>query len=185
MRVAIYGGSFNPPHVAHQMAALYVLETAPVDELWLVPAVRHAFGKALAPFADRLAMCERAAAALGPRVRVSAIEHELGQESRTLRTIRRLQQDHPGHSFSLVIGADLLDEVPSWQGGEELQRTVPFIVVGRAGFAAESPVALPAVSSRQVRAALAAGQDVSALVPRAVLDYISAHNLYKAGEELA
>lgn len=187
MRVAIFGGSFNPPHVAHQMAALYVLETAPVDELWLVPAVRHAFGKALAPFADRLAMCERAAAALGPRVRVCAIERELGEESRTLRTIRRLQQDHPGHRFSLVIGADLLGEVPSWLGGAELQRTVPFIVVGRGGFPAapQTPVALPGISSRQVRAALAAGQDVSALVPRAVLDYISAHNLYKSGEELA
>ncbi len=189
MRVAIFGGSFNPPHVAHQMAALYVLETAPVDELWLVPAVRHAFGKALAPFADRLAMCERAAAALGPRVRVDPIERDLGEESRTLRTIRRLQQDHPGHAFSLVIGADLLREVPSWMGGAELQRTVPFIVVGRAGFGASpdatAAVELPAVSSRQVRAALAAGQDVSALVPRAVLDYISAHNLYKAGEELA
>src|SRR6185312_2197168 len=139
MRVAIFGGSFNPPHVAHQMAALYVLETAPVDELWLVPAVRHAFGKALAPFADRLAMCERAAAALGPRVRVSAIERELGGESRTLRTVRRLQQDHPADSFSLVIGADLLGEVPSWLGGAELQRTVPFIVVGRGGFSAEAP----------------------------------------------
>jgi nicotinate-nucleotide adenylyltransferase len=187
MRVAIFGGSFNPPHVAHQMAALYVLETAPVDELWLVPAVRHAFGKSLAPFADRLAMCERAAAALGPRARVSAIERDLGEESRTLRTLRRLQQDHPGDSFSLVIGADLLPEVPSWYGGAELQRTVPFIVVGRGGFAAPAPgaVELPAVSSRQIRAALAAGQDVGALVPRAVLDYISAHNLYKAGEEFA
>jgi nicotinate-nucleotide adenylyltransferase len=186
MHVAIFGGSFNPPHLAHQMAALYVLETASVDELWLVPAVRHAFGKTLAPFADRLAMCEAAAAALGPRVRVSAIERDLGDESRTLRTVRRLQQDHPGTAFSLVIGADLLAEVPSWFGGTELQRTVPFIVVGRAGFAGpEAPVALPAVSSRQVRAALAAGGDVRALVPRAVLDYISAHNLYKAGEEFA
>jgi len=186
MRVAIFGGSFNPPHVAHQMAALYVLETAPVDELWLVPAVRHAFGKTLAPFADRLAMCEVAAAALGPRVRVSAIERDLGGESRTLRTIRRLQQEHPGTSFSLVIGADLLAEVPSWLGGAELQRTVPFIVVGRAGFTGgDVPVALPAVSSRQVRAALATGGEVRGLVPRAVLDYISSHNLYKAGEEFA
>jgi nicotinic acid mononucleotide adenylyltransferase len=74
-------------------------------------------------------------------------------------------------------------------GGAELQRTVPFIVVGRAGFASPdaqvAPVALPAVSSRQVRAALAAGGDVRGLVPRAVLDYISTHNLYKAGEEFA
>ncbi len=53
------------------MVALYVLETAAVDELWIVPAFQHPFGKALAPFDDRLAMCELAAAALGPRVRVS------------------------------------------------------------------------------------------------------------------
>ena len=187
MRVAIFGGSFNPPHVAHQMVALYVLETAPVDELWLVPAVRHAFGKSLAPFEDRLEMCRLAAAALGPRVRVSAIERDLGGESRTLRTIRRLQQDHPGHTFSLIIGADLVHEVAAWYGGEELQRTVPFVVVGRGGVDAtpDTPVVLPAVSSSQIRSALAAGQDASALLPRGVLEYITAHNLYKAFEESA
>src|SRR4051812_26752381 len=66
MRVAIFGGSFNPPHVGHQLAALWVLETAGVDELWFVPAFVHPFEKALAPFEDRRRMCERAAAALGP-----------------------------------------------------------------------------------------------------------------------
>jgi nicotinate-nucleotide adenylyltransferase len=190
MRVAIFGGSFNPPHVAHQMAALYALETAPIDELWLVPAVRHAFGKSLAPFEDRLAMCRLAAAALGPRVHVSSIERDLGGESRTLKTIRRLEQDHPEHAFSLVIGADLVREVASWQGGEELRRTVPFIVVGRGGVGPSEnvpkpPVILPAVSSSQIRAALAAGHDVRGWLPCSVLDYISAHNLYKAGEESA
>lgn len=184
MRVAIFGGSFNPPHVAHQMAALYVLETAAVDELWIVPAFQHPFGKTLAPFADRLAMCERAAAALGPRVKVSEIERELGAESRTLRTVRRLQQGFPTHAFSLVIGADLVSEVPSWFGGAELQRTVPLLIVGRSGFqAGAAPVALPRISSTEVRAALAAGRPVDGLVPRSVLDYIYGHNLYKAGEE--
>ena len=44
-RVAIFGGSFDPPHVGHQMACLYVLATAPVEEVWFVPVYRHAFGK--------------------------------------------------------------------------------------------------------------------------------------------
>ncbi|HLK90068.1 MAG TPA: nicotinate (nicotinamide) nucleotide adenylyltransferase [Polyangia bacterium] len=191
MRVAVFGGSFNPPHLAHQMAALYVLETAPVDELWMVPTFQHPFGKALAPFADRLAMCERAAAALGRRVKVSAVERELGGASRTLETIRRLRQDFPGHAFSLVIGADLVAEVPTWYAAEELQRTVPFIVVGRSGFdvpgqaspEAEARLALPRVSSSEVREALRTGRPVEGLVPRAVLDYISAHNLYKSAED--
>ncbi len=184
MRVAIFGGSFNPPHLAHQMAALYVLETAAIDELWFVPAFQHPFGKALVPFADRLEMCALAAAALGSRVKVSAIERDLGVESRTLRTVRRLQQDFPAHAFSLVIGADLIPELPSWHNSAELQRSVPLLVVGRAGFeTGEGRLALPRVSSTEVRAALAAGRAVDGLVPRAVLDYISKHNLYKAGEE--
>src|SRR5436853_6974273 len=92
LRVALFGGSFNPPHVAHQMAALYVLETAPVDELWLIPAFRHALGKPLQPFEDRLEMCRLAAAALGPRVDVSDVERAIGGASRTLYTLRRLRE---------------------------------------------------------------------------------------------
>ncbi len=185
-RVAIYGGSFNPPHIAHQMVALYVLETAPVDELWFVPACRHAFGKPLAPFSDRVRMCELAARALGPRVKVSDIEGAIGGESRTLRTIRRLQEMWREHVFSLVIGADLVNEVPSWQGGAELQATVPFIVVGRGGVAdseGAERLAMPAVSSSGVRERLGAGRSVETLVPRLVLDYIYERKLYQGSTE--
>ena len=182
MRVALFGGSFNPPHVAHQLAALYVLETAPVDSLWFVPAFEHAFGKPLVAFEDRLAMCELAAAALGPRVQVSDVERAIGGRSLTLRTVRRLTELHPEHAFSLVIGSDLQGDVPTWYGADELQRTISFIVVGRAGAApAESgAIAMPEVSSTAVRAALAAGKAVDGLVPRAVLDYILRKGLYKA-----
>jgi nicotinate-nucleotide adenylyltransferase len=187
MHVALYGGSFNPPHLAHQMAALYVLETAPVDQIWIIPTFRHPHGKALAPFEDRLAMCGLAVRALGPRARVSDVERELGDESRTLRTLRRLRERFPADAFSLVIGADLLAEVPSWYGGAELQRSVPFIVVGRAGApaAGQGGLALPEISSTQVRVELAAGRSVAGLVPRAVLDYIQEHKLYRASEEPA
>src|SRR5215831_15637256 len=133
MRVALFGGSFNPPHVAHQLVGLYVLETAAVDELWFVPAFEHAFGKPLAAFDDRLAMCELAAAALGPRARVSDVERNIGGRSLTLRTVRRLAELHPDHAFSLVIGSDLAGDVASWYRGDELARTIPFVVVGRAG----------------------------------------------------
>ena len=184
MRVALFGGSFNPPHVAHQLAALYVLETAAVDGLWFVPAHEHAFGKPLVAFDDRLAMCELAAAALGPRVRVSDVERALGGRSLTLRTVRRLTELHPEHAFSLVIGSDLQGDVASWYGGDELARTIPFIVVGRPGTtsppAGSTPaITMPDVSSTAVRTALAAGRPVEGLVPRAVLDYIYRKGLYK------
>ena len=131
MRVALFGGSFNPPHVAHQLVALYVIETAPVDELWFVPTFLHPFDKPLEPFGDRFHMCELAAAALGPRVRVSDIEAQMGGKSRTLRTVRGLMSQHPALAFSLVIGSDLVTETESWYGGDELRRLIPFIVVGR------------------------------------------------------
>src|SRR6185312_9900583 len=92
------------------------------------------FEKALEPFAERVEMCRRAAAALGPRVRVSEVEGALGGESRTLRTVKALREKHPEHEFSLVIGADLEPEVSSWYGAEELRRLIDFIVVGRSGF---------------------------------------------------
>ena len=178
MRVAFFGGSFNPPHVAHQLVALYVLETEPVDELWLVPCWKHPFDKVLAPYADRLQMCRLAAVALGSRVKVSDVEGRLGGESRTLRTIKALQQERPDCQLHLVVGADIEPELPSWYGAEELLRMVPRIVVGRGSHAGQSPVAMPAVSSTEVRHRLASGQGVAGLVPNAVADYIREHRLY-------
>lgn len=181
MRIALFGGSFNPPHVGHQMAALYVLETAAVDELWFVPTFQHPFDKVLAPFDDRLRMCELAATALGPRARVSDLERALGGPSRTLRTVQTLRQRHPHDVFSLVIGTDLIAEVDTWTGAADLRRLVPFIVVGRAGRGpAPGPaeVAVPDVSSTEIRAALAAGRPPSAQVPKSVLDYIASRGLY-------
>ena len=178
MRVAFYGGSFNPPHVAHQLVALYVLETAAVDELWLIPCAKHPFDKILAPFEHRQRMCELAAAALGPRVRVSDIENRLGGESRTLVTLRALQADHPDHEFHLVVGADIEPELRLWYGAGELLRDIPRIVVGRSGFGDHAGLAMPAVSSTEVRTRIARGESVAPLVPRPVDAYIREHHLY-------
>jgi nicotinate-nucleotide adenylyltransferase len=184
MRVALFGGSFNPPHIGHQLLALTVLETRAVDQLWMVPCFRHRFDKALAPFPDRMEMCRRAMLALGERAQVSDIEGQLGGESRTLVTVSTLRAAHPGVDFQLVIGADLEAEVDSWYGAAELRRLISFIVVGRGGHGRHEPddasagPQMPAVSSTDVRARLGRGQPVNALVPRLVLDYIRERKLY-------
>ena len=186
MRIALFGGSFNPPHLGHELAALYVLETAEVDELWFVPCFKHPFDKTLECFEDRLAMCELASAAVGARARVTDVERELGDESRTLRTVRALQARHPEHRFALVIGADLVAETDTWYGAQELRAAVPFIVVGRAGAAAapaDGPprgVEMPAISSTEIRRALVAGRPVTGLVSRAIVDFIYARGLFGA-----
>jgi nicotinate-nucleotide adenylyltransferase len=183
MRVAVYGGSFNPPHVAHQLAMTWVLATARVDELWMVPTFKHPFDKQLAPFADRTRMCELAAAPFNA-VRVSRIEEELGGDSFTLRTVKALGERHPEHRFALVIGADLVAERERWHGWAELKELVEFIVVGRqgvpgAGERGAATVELPAVSSTLVRERLRRGEPVDGLVAANVAEYVTRAGLYR------
>ncbi|HUJ61490.1 MAG TPA: nicotinate-nicotinamide nucleotide adenylyltransferase [Kofleriaceae bacterium] len=188
MTIALYGGSFNPVHVAHQLVALYVLETREVDELWLVPTFAHPFGKPLVGYEHRVAMCELAAAPLGARVVVSRAEQELAARpgfvaSRTLDLIEHVAAARPGEPLHLVVGADILAETAAWHRWDEVARRAPPIVIGRAGQAPPdgSGVIMPDVSATRIRALLAAGagEAASPLVPRAVLGYIAAHGLYR------
>jgi nicotinate-nucleotide adenylyltransferase len=127
-------------------------------------------------------MCQLAAASLGPRAQVIDVEREIAQPSRTLVTVRALMVRHPEHQFSWIVGGDLVSEIDTWYGAAELRRTVPFLIVGRAGAAMSATVMMPAVSSTDVRRALAEGKSVEGLVPRTVLDYIYQRGLYQARE---
>jgi nicotinate-nucleotide adenylyltransferase len=191
MRTAFFGGSFNPPHVAHQMVCLHVLQTAGVDRVLWVPVGQHPFAKDLAPFDHRFEMCRRAAAPFGAAAVVSRVESELPTPSRTLVTLRHLVAQAPEAAnappgskdrFALVIGTDILPERDKWYGWEEIERLCDVVVVGRAGYPAPgAQVELPAVSSTDIRARLRRGEDVSGMVPATVLEYIRAHGLYGAG----
>jgi nicotinate-nucleotide adenylyltransferase len=170
------------------MAMLYVLATAEVDELLMMPCFRHPFEKQLAPFEHRWAMCERAVEPLGRRVTVSDLEYRLGGESRTLNTVKALLGERPGVRVAVVIGSDLMAERERWYGWSELSALAEFIVVGRAGTAMgvaaagegdAPPLHIPNISSSEVRDRLARGQSVSTWVPACVLDYIAAHGLYR------
>lgn len=180
--IALLGGSFNPPHVAHLMAAWWALATQGVSEVWLLPAFRHPFGKELAPFEDRLEMCRLAARALRG-VHVCGAEAELAGDplvGKTARTLEHLVAKHPAHRFALVVGADILAETAKWYRWDRVQELARIIVVGRQG---HPPVPgapdLPAISSTEIRARLARGDDVHGLVPEKVLRYVEEKGLYR------
>lgn len=170
MRVAVFGGSFNPPHVGHAMVAGWLTWTDRVDEVWLVPTLSHAFEKALAPFERRLAACEALAAAVGPRVKVSPIEAELPTPSFTINTLEALAARHPGHRFHFVVGADNLGSFAKWRAWDRIAAEFAPIVVGRGARSVEGAPSFPDVSSTEVRRRLAAGEPVDAFVPRAVIE---------------
>jgi nicotinate-nucleotide adenylyltransferase len=180
--IAIFGGSFNPPHVGHVLACVYVLSTQPVDEVLVVPVYQHVFGKELAAFDDRLEMCRLAMGSV-PGVRISDIERELGGESRTLNTVEALRASEPGSAFRLVIGADVLPDLPKWHRFDRIAELAPPLVLGRAGCIAPGapPAVLPEVSSTDVRRLCAAGRldEIAALVPRDVRRFIEARGLYR------
>ena len=183
MNVAVFGGSFNPPHVAHVLVPLLVQSTHDVDRVLVVPSFRHPFAKDLAPYDDRVRMCELAMN--GKRdVEISRVEEELGGESRTLRTLEHLAAQHPDWRMRLVIGSDIVPEAPRWFGFEAIQKLAPLIVLHRAGIDAPAAgkVLLPEVSSTNVRDAIARGawDEIEELVPRKVIEYIRAKRLYGA-----
>jgi nicotinate-nucleotide adenylyltransferase len=167
--------------MAHVLAVAWVLATEAADEVVVVPTYQHPFAKALAAYEDRVRMCELAVEWL-PRVTVSRVEEELGGESRTLRTLEHLAALHPGWRMRLVMGADLILEADKWFRFDRIRELAPPLVLGRVGFAVSgAPSAvLPAISSTEVRAQVAAGRwdELGPLVPRKVLDYLRTHPLY-------
>ncbi|HSO40375.1 MAG TPA: nicotinate (nicotinamide) nucleotide adenylyltransferase [Labilithrix sp.] len=179
--VGVFGGSFNPPHLAHVLALAVVLARFDVAKILVVPTYRHPFAKALAPYEDRVKMCELAMGFL-PRVEISRVEEELGGESRTLRTIEHLHAQHPEWALRFIMGADLVLESSKWYGFDAIARLAPPIVLGRVGVSFEGapPAVLPAISSTEVRTMIGAGrwEELEPLVPRAVLDHVRARGLY-------
>lgn len=181
MRIALFGGSFDPPHVGHFLAAGYVLATADVDRVWLMPVHRHPFGKRMAAFEHRVEMCRRMAGLFSGGVEVSRVEEEVPGEGRTVDTLEYLAAKHPSYRFHLVIGSDVLKDAPLWKRFDRVVALAPPILLARGGHPhpeARGPV-LPEVSSTEVRARLASGEDPEELVTRPVLSYVREHGLYR------
>lgn len=180
MEIALLGGSFNPPHVGHLLMAHYARATEPVDEVWLLPAFRHPFGKELAPFEDRVGMCQAVCRDAAGWMKVCEAERDVPGEGRTVDTLEHLRALHPEHRFTLVIGSDILADLPKWKAFDRIQQLARVLVLYRAGYPAEGTVGPPLaeVSSSEIRAALGRGEEPRHLVPRAVLAYARAHGLY-------
>ena len=183
-KIALFGGSFNPPHICHVLTVSYVLSVADVDQVWWVPCYQHAFSKKLLQFKDRLNMCRLASAPFGDQVKVSDVEAQLGGESRTIDTVEFLIKQHPQDKFILVVGSDILLEKHLWKRIDDLEVLVEFLVLGREGI--KNPhnhpfnIVLPKISSSEIRENLFSGQSdkCRGKLPANVLDYIQSHNLY-------
>ena len=183
--VAIYGGSFDPPHVSHVLAAVYALKMGDFERVLVVPVYEHAFHKQLTAFEHRTRMCELAFAGIAG-VEVSPIERDLLTPSLTLRTLEHLATMHPDWHMRLLVGSDVLGDTAKWHAFDRVRELAPPYVVARPGYDHPDSHAalLPDVSSTRIREALGQANEpeqasvLAVSVPRAVLAYIAEHRLY-------
>jgi nicotinate (nicotinamide) nucleotide adenylyltransferase len=167
-RIAIYGGAFDPPHLAHAFALTWLLTE--VDAVWITPSARHAFGKDMSPWETRIGLVEALVQDFDPaRVRICDVERSMAAEHSgpvyTWDTLSALSRMHPEHDFALVVGSDNLTHAERWHRFEALVERWPLYVLERPGHEAalrrfadaawcHVGPRLPDISSTRLRAAL-------------------------------
>jgi len=194
-QVALFGGSFNPPHIGHTLAITYALSQH-VDRVLVVPTFKHALGKGLIPFEHRMEMAKLAFSWLNGndlflKVSVLDIEQKIGH-SRTLDTINALYKRFSSDiQLRLLVGADVLDERDKWHNFNEIVKLAPPIYIGRNGYDhsdTRGSLNLPEVSSTYIRNQFdskskfrfANVPDIESTVHPKVRAYIYKHGLYEA-----
>lgn len=190
-RVGIMGGTFDPIHHGHLVAASEVMDVFNLDQVVFVPAATQPFkqGTEIAPAEHRYLMAEIATAS-NNRFTVSRVDIDRGGVTYTYETLRDLQAAAPEVDWYFITGADALSEILSWKHVEELFANANFVGVSRPGHKLEVPdlpginvslVEVPAmaISSSDCRARVAAGKPIWYLVPDGVVQYIDKHRLYR------
>jgi nicotinate-nucleotide adenylyltransferase len=189
VRLGVFGGAFDPPHLGHLVAASEVAAALALDRVVWIPAARHPFkrGRVGAPPRLRLEMV-RAAVAGDPRFAADGMELEREGPSYTVDTLRALHARHPGAELFFVTGADNLRELHLWHEPDEVVRLARLVVAWRGGEGVPADARYPAqavritridLSSTEVRRRVGAGETIRYLVPDAVAALIERHGLYR------
>lgn len=190
MKIGVFGGSFDPVHVGHLVAAEQAMKHLRLDQVRFVPARQQPL-KAEGPVAGaehRLAMLERAIRG-HPKFVLDRSEIDRPGPSYTVDTLRALRASHFNDQLFLIVGADAARDLAQWRDADRLPELARVIVVTRPG--ARAPrhraiaqvIEIPAVdvSATAIREAARRGEPIAHLVPLGVDEYIAAHRLYRSG----
>lgn len=190
MYVGLFGGSFNPPHLAHLLVAEAMREQFALDEVVWMPAAQSPFKTGHAATSDDRLTMTRLATEGHPAFTVSDLELQRGGLSYTLDTLEALHAERPRDTFALIVGGDNLASFTRWHRYEDILARVPLLVYHRPGYVAPSlppevqgrisfaEAPLLDLSSTTLRQRVAAGQSIRYRVPEPVRQYIQQHGLY-------
>ena len=196
-KIGLFGGSFNPIHNAHLRLALSAWQFLDLAQVQLLPAGQPWQKKPLQVSAEnRLAMLRLAIQDM-PQLQINTMEIERDGPTYTIDTLKSLP---PDANYYWLMGSDQLNNFCTWKAWQEILDYVQLVVVQRPGYQAQVPpeladelrhkndhlIMMPFdeldISSSEIRQKLLNKQDVSTLVPTAVLDYIKAWGLYQSQE---
>ena len=201
MRVGLFGGSFDPVHYGHLLLAEACREQCRLDEVWFLPAAQppHKRSRQVTPDQQRVEMLELAVAD-NPAFVVSRYEIDRGGVSYTVDTLEHFRQEDAGRELFLLVGADMLRDLPHWHRAERLCELAVVAAAGRpaAGqidFDVLAAVTTPerielfrrhrvempecGLSSTDLRRRIAEGRSIRHQTPRAVEEYIRSQGLYR------
>ena len=192
MKVGIFGGTFDPIHFGHLLLAEQAREAASLHEIWFIPAGEppHKQGKPVTPAMERKKMVELAIEG-HPQFKVNPIELMRSGPSYTVDTIMELKKQNPHVEFFLLVGADMVKNLPKWYKIKEIIQNVHVIGLGRPGvdhdalpeYIEERLMWIPDavetnISSNIIRKRLMLNRSVRYLVPDSVYKYIKEQGLY-------
>ncbi|WCZ39449.1 nicotinate-nucleotide adenylyltransferase [Corynebacterium jeddahense] len=192
-RIGVMGGTFDPIHHGHLVAASEVADRFALDEVIFVPTGQpwQKEGKQISPAEDRYLMTVIATAS-NPRFSVSRVDIDRGGPTYTIDTLKDLREEFADEELYFITGADALASIMSWHDWEEMFQLAEFVGVTRPGYELREDMLPPAIqervhlveipamaiSSTDCRARAAAGRPVWYLVPDGVVQYIAKNSLY-------
>jgi nicotinate-nucleotide adenylyltransferase len=192
VRIGLLGGSFDPPHNGHLLAAGDAYDALGLDRLVFVPTATQPLkaGQTIASPAQRLAMV-RLLAGGDARFDVSTIEIDRGGLSYTVDTLTALSGQWPHAELFWLVGADVIETFAKWRAPQRIAELATIVVLRRTGEGATpdlaslpgSPRLLPSrridISSTEIRERVRAGKSIRGFVPDAVAELIAAERLYR------
>lgn len=191
-RIGVMGGTFDPIHHGHLVAASEVQHRFELDEVVFVPTATQPFkkGRRVTVPEHRYLMTSIATAS-NPRFTVSRVDIERGEITYTVDTLRDLKRERPGCDLFFITGADALRKIMDWKNADELFELARFVGVTRPGHRWVNTEELPAervsllevpamaISSTDIRERVASGAPIWYLTPDGVVQYIAKYGLYR------